>query len=193
MEQFLCVDNSSWDCGFLWQSYLTSPVTNWSRHIVTSYLMFNAFWPCKFIIPNVEQCSWVLPAPSDLKWPRHAACKQAISAASEVPHIPFDSIVALIMLMVRRRDWKVLLAVASYWPHQLPGVDASSQLLIRVREAEPTAQPVHTSSNPPISLPAPPAPFSADLFPFAVLSKAAIWDLTVTKEEKDAARARAQN
>lgn len=112
-----------------------------------SYLMFNAFWPCKFIVPSVEQRSWALRVPSDLKWPRHAACKQAISAASEVPHIPFDSIIALIMLMGRRCDWKVLLDVASYWPHQLPGVDASSQLLIRVREAEPTAQPVHTSSN----------------------------------------------
>lgn len=110
-----------------------------------SYLMLNAFWPCKFIVLDLEKCSWVLPVPSDLKWPRHAACKQAISAELEVPHILFDSIIALIMLMVRRRDWKVLLDVASYWPHQLPGVDASRQLLIRVTEVKPTAQPAHTS------------------------------------------------
>lgn len=112
-----------------------------------SYLMLNAFWPCKFIVPNVEQCSWVLPVPSDLKRPRHAACKQAIGAESEVLHILFDSIIALIMLTVRRCDWKVLLDVASYWPHQLPGVDASRQLLIRVTETKPTAQPAHTSFN----------------------------------------------
>lgn len=112
-----------------------------------SYLMLNAFWPCKFIVSNVEQCSWVLPVPSDLKSPRHAACKQAISVELEVPHILFDSIIALIMLTVHRRDWKVLLDVASYWPHQLPGVDASRQLLIRVTEAKPTAQPPHTSFN----------------------------------------------
>lgn len=152
MEQFLCVDNSIWDSGFLWQSCLANPVTNWSRHIVTAIWCLMLFDPANSLSPVwKEQCSWVLPVLSDLKWPRHAACKQAISAESEVPGIPFDSIIALIMLMVHRCDWKVLLDVASYWPHQPPGVDASSQLLIRGREAEPTAWPVHTSFNLPFA------------------------------------------
>lgn len=154
--------------------------------------MLNAFWPCKFVIPAVEKRSWVLFLPSDLKWPRCAACKQAISAAAEVPHPVwqhrcFDYAYGTWMWLKGFVGCGILLATSTPRCGCKPSASHQSH-----RSEADSAASAH-QLQPTISLPALPGYFSADLFPFAFLSKAANYELTVTKEEKDAARARAQN
>ena len=51
MKRFPCGDNSSWDSGSLWWSYLASPFTNWSHHVVTAIWCLMLFDPANSSSP----------------------------------------------------------------------------------------------------------------------------------------------